>query len=159
MKRLLSILFVMALVVPNALARKSYVNMVATNVRGSYCNIYLSGDIPAGMSTEYFSYPLFSEHSVGEVLNLLAQKGFVVEQMNSTEHMDGSSVVINEVVILSRTSQNDDSGAPEIVSNDDSQDVHEVARYNLQGMQVTENDKGIQIIVYSNFTTKTIIVE
>jgi hypothetical protein len=34
-----------------------------------------------------------------------------------------------------------------------------VARYNLQGIPVKANEKGVQIIVYSNYTTKTIVVE
>ena len=38
-------------------------------------------------------------------------------------------------------------------------DVGEVARYNLSGRPCRPNDKGVQIIVYSDFTTKTIIVE
>ena len=35
----------------------------------------------------------------------------------------------------------------------------EKGRYNLQGLPISENEKGIQIIVYSNYTTKTIIKE
>ena len=37
--------------------------------------------------------------------------------------------------------------------------VEEVARYDLSGRPCTPNDKGIQIIVYSDYTTKAIIVE
>ena len=37
--------------------------------------------------------------------------------------------------------------------------VTEVARYNLQGLPVSEKEKGIQVIVYSNYTTKTVIVQ
>ena len=36
-------------------------------------------------------------------------------------------------------------------------DVDEVARYNLSGRPCRPNEKGVQIIVYSDFTTKTII--
>jgi hypothetical protein len=36
-------------------------------------------------------------------------------------------------------------------------DAVEVARYNLSGRPCTPSDKGVQIIVYSDFTTKTII--
>mgnify|MGYP003307038838 CR=1 FL=1 len=42
---------------------------------------------------------------------------------------------------------------------DDADDIREIARYNLQGIPVTPSDKGIQIIVYSNYTTKTVVVE
>ena len=44
-------------------------------------------------------------------------------------------------------------------SFDDDSKVYEVARYNLQGMPIKESEKGIQIVVYSNYTTKTIIKE
>lgn len=40
------------------------------------------------------------------------------------------------------------------ISNDDSE---EVARYNLSGRPCSPNEKGVQIIVYSNFTTRTVI--
>jgi hypothetical protein len=43
----------------------------------------------------------------------------------------------------------------ESYTNDD--DAVEVARYNLSGRPCTPSDKGVQIIVYSDFTTKTII--
>ena len=36
-------------------------------------------------------------------------------------------------------------------------DLDEVARYNLSGRPCRPNEKGVQIIVYSDFTTKTII--
>ena len=38
-------------------------------------------------------------------------------------------------------------------------EVEEVARYNLSGRPCKPYDKGVQIVVYSDFTTKTIIVE
>lgn len=58
-------------------------------------------------------------------------------------------------------SKNDSSNQSRIesVQSDDNEDAYEVARYNLQGVSVSEKDKGIQIIVYSNYTTKTIIAE
>jgi hypothetical protein len=36
-------------------------------------------------------------------------------------------------------------------------EVVEVARYNLSGRPCTPTDKGVQVIVYSDFTTKTVI--
>ena len=36
-------------------------------------------------------------------------------------------------------------------------DAKEVARYNLSGRPCLPNEKGVQIIVYSDFTTRTII--
>ena len=37
-------------------------------------------------------------------------------------------------------------------------EAEEVARYNLSGHPCNPNDKGVQIIVYTDYTTKTIIV-
>ena len=37
------------------------------------------------------------------------------------------------------------------------ENIEEVARYNLAGRTCSPNEKGVQIIVYSDFTTKTII--
>ena len=46
-------------------------------------------------------------------------------------------------------------------SNDTSEEVNdtseEVARYNLSGRPCSPSDKGVQIIVYSDFTTRTVI--
>jgi hypothetical protein len=40
-------------------------------------------------------------------------------------------------------------------SNDEAK---EVARYNLSGQPCSPSEKGVQIIVYSDFTTKTVIL-
>ena len=40
-----------------------------------------------------------------------------------------------------------------------SEEAEEVARYNLSGRPCAANEKGVQIIVYSDFTTKTVIIE
>lgn len=37
-------------------------------------------------------------------------------------------------------------------------EAEEVARYNLSGHPCSPNDKGVQIVVYSDYTTRTIIV-
>ena len=37
--------------------------------------------------------------------------------------------------------------------------AEEVARYNLSGRPCSPNEKGVQIVVYSDFTTQTIIVD
>ena len=44
-----------------------------------------------------------------------------------------------------------------IETNGNSNDVEEVARYNLSGRPCSPNEKGVQIIVYSDFTTRTVI--
>ena len=39
----------------------------------------------------------------------------------------------------------------------DNHDAEEVARYNLSGRPCSPNEKGVQIIVYSDFSTRTVI--
>ena len=43
--------------------------------------------------------------------------------------------------------------------NSTSDDAYEIARYNLSGRPCSPNDKGVQIIVYSDYTTQTTIIE
>ena len=62
------------------------------------------------------------------------------------------------LVIMSK-SGTPELGAIEEISTDDNTEAVEVARYNLQGIPVNENEKGVQIIVYSNYTTKTVVVQ
>ena len=38
-------------------------------------------------------------------------------------------------------------------------EAHEVARYNMAGQPCTATEKGVQIVVYSDFTAKTVVVE
>ena len=131
-----------------AWGQKSYVNVVADHIYSSiYQEIYLTGDVPMGIKTHYDSYGT-EAMTVGKVLNLLAKEGFVVEQMSCSAEC--------EVILLSRIAL-DPEAVPHVIADD--QEAVEVARYNLQGLPVNEDEKGVQIIVYSNFTTKTIIVE
>ena len=149
MKKLI-VLLVLALAVGlTAVAQRSYVNVVADHIYSSiYQEIYLTGDVPAGIKTHYDGYGS-EAMTVGKVLNLLAKEGFVVDQMSCSAEC--------EVIVLSRVALYPD--AIERVVADDGQEAVEVARYNLQGVPVDKNEKGIQIVVYSNYTTKTVIVE
>ena len=134
-----------------ALGQKSYVNVVADHIYSSvYQEIYLTGDVPVGIKTHYDSYGS-EAMTVGKVLNLLAKEGFVVDQMSCSAE--------GEVILLSRLDLYPDSDAIEHVTPDSDREAVEVARYNLQGLPVSKEEKGVQIIVYSNFTTRTIIVE
>ena len=154
MKKFLLLLFLMA-IGTGAYAQKSYVNVAATSVNenGYDTYIYITGDVPSGIGT-YYNYT--SSMNVGTILNLLSQKGYEVEFMSAANSGSSSSFYVN-YLLSKKTSSNEDN-AISIVHTDDGE-AYEVARYNLQGMQVNENTKGIQIIVYSNYTTKTVIVE
>lgn len=143
------------------LAQKSYVTIRASlstlscNFRDGnilYSNIYLTGDIPTDMSAEY-QHNLYynNDNPIGKILNILSARGYEVETMT----------VIGEssVVFLLSKKTNDSSSAKIAICSDINEEVTEIARYNLQGIPVKESEKGIQIIVYSNYTTKTIVVE
>ena len=148
MKRILICMVALLGCVAAAWGQKSYVNVVADHIYSSiYQEIYLTGDVPVGIKTHYDSYGS-EAMTVGKVLNLLAKEGFVVEQMSCSAEC--------EVILLSRLVL-DPEAVPHVTADD--QEAVEVARYNLQGLPVNEDEKGVQIIVYSNFTTKTIIVE
>lgn len=149
MRRLLIILVVLLCGVGAALGQKSYVNVVADHIYSSiYQEIYLTGDVPAGIKTHYDGYGS-SAMTIGALLNLLAEEGFSIEQM--------SCAAEGEVIILSRPSSSGTDQVPRILADD--QDAVEVARYNLQGLPVSRDEKGVQIVVYSNYTTRTVIVE
>lgn len=148
MKKLIVLLALALGVVHVASAQRSYVNVVAKNIYSSvYQELFLTGELPAGVKSHYDGYGS-EAMTVGEVLNLLSKEGFLVDQMSCTTE--------GEVIVLSRIALY--PGAIERVTADD-QEAVEVARYNLQGVPVDKDEKGIQIIVYSNYTTKTVIVE
>ena len=149
-KRLLLLALTLVCTVNAVLAQRSYVNVVADHIYSSiYQEIYVTGDLPAGIKAHYDSYGS-EAMTMGKLLNLLAKEGFTVEQMSCSAEC--------EVVLLSRASSSPEPGYVERVT-DDAEEAVEVARYNLQGLPVGKGEKGIQIIVYSNFTTRTIIVE
>ena len=149
-KRLVILAMALMGMVSAALAQRSYVNVVADHIYSSiYQEIYLTGDLPQGIKSHYDSYGS-EAMTMGKVLNLLAKEGFVVDQMSCSAEC--------EVVLMSRVALYPDPDSVERII-DDSQEAVEVARYNLQGLPVSKDEKGIQIIVYSNYTTRTVIVE
>ena len=150
MKRKISVFMFLLGIIFTALANKQY---VVINAEGSqnWWNIYLSGSIPSGMSSEY------SGASLGRIINELGANGFVVEQITSTVNAYHSQNGILETIILSKSSSNQSNAIEQI--NDDDTEAVEVARYNMQGLPVNENEKGVQIVVYSNFTAKVVIVQ
>ena len=147
MKKWISFLFLM-MVGLGAFAQKSYVNVICGSLFQSN-GTSLSGAVPKDMETFYKN----STYKFGDVLNMLGQRGFVVEDMSVATDNDELYIV----AILSKSNAVDPSAVQKV--KDDDAEVHEVARYNLQGMPVKETEKGIQIVVFSNFTTKTIIKE
>lgn len=141
MKRyLLFILFAVVSLVANA--QKSYLFVRADVAENTLYTVRLSGDIPASMQKKY------NNKEIGEIMNEISSLGFDMDYC-----FGGSSIYM----IFSKGSSNQSSAIQKIeVDNDD---VREIARYNLQGVPVSENEKGLQIIVYSNYTTKTVVVQ
>ena len=133
----------------NVFAQKSYVNVCYfinySNKEAITGITYLSGDIPSEIKKTY------EDTSIGTILNLLSEQGYEVEFMCT---VGGSSKGFN-YLLSKKTSSYNSVRSIEI----DDEEVTEIARYNLQGLPVKENEKGVQIIVYSNYTTKTIIVQ
>ncbi len=89
----------------------------------------------------------------------LVAAGFVIEQSNGYGYGSNNDAML---LVFARESSGgfDPAGISRVRPDDDADgEVREVARYNLQGIPVGKNEKGVQIIVYSNYTTKTVIVE
>ena len=136
-----------------SMAQKTYVNVVATDVNKNYHTMYLSGDIPSGIKTFYDAF--YDESRLGDIINRLASHGFVVEQMSCSQNES----TIREIVLLSKNSSPTPTKAQENIVTEQEGEAVEVARFNLQGIPVKAHEKGVQIIVYSNYTTRTVIVE
>ena len=68
---------------------------------------------------------------------------------------------MREVILLSKNATSTPTQVREAptVERNGKGEIKEVARYNLQGMPVQPHEKGVQIVVYSNYTTRTVIVE
>ena len=132
-------------------AQKSYVNMVSYHTSSEITKpyIYLTGNIPAGMDVTSSGY------TTGDVLNMLADEGFIVEQHSMS--CSGTTSGFYQIYLLSKSSSSPTNSVHSIQK--DGEDIVEIARYNLQGIPVNENERGVQIIVYSNYTTKTVIVQ
>ena len=153
------ILFLLLLVASvSSYAQKSYINLYATQLSDqNYQYCYLTGDIPEGISS-------YIADKVGNILNLLAQEGYEVEFMSSsatTSNYSSVGTMVNYLLSKKTSSTNPDDPGIITYQRDITVDTeaYEVARYNLQGLPVNKEEKGVQIVVYSNYTTKTIIVE
>lgn len=169
MKRIFVFFLILFFANINVIAKKSYVTVYCyTNSRVNTTGdpyIYLSGDIPTTMKSEYsakdLGYGLYTYvyNWMGHVANLLSDNGYTCEQMNTVSYSTNNSSLIT-IFLFSKDSS--DSTSPSYIQRtreENDSDIYEVARYNLQGLPISEREKGIQIIVYSNYTTKTVIKE
>lgn len=140
MKKFLLLLFLAMPLI--SFAQKSRIFLWFDN-SGSSPTLYVSGAITT-------SYSSVKKKELGKYLNLYSEKGYDVEQMTTDESY-------GVYIIMAKG-----SSAPtevQTIKRDEDSEVYEVARYNLQGLPVKKHEKGVQIVVFSNYTTKTIIVE
>ena len=149
-KILLFLLLLGASVCANA--QKSYINVCVTNIDNTsvqFC--HMTGDIPDGINHNPSMF-------IGDLLNMLSQYGYEVELMSFST---GNSTLAANYLLSKKSSTDPDN--PDIVTYQrdiaDDTEAYEVARYNLQGLPINKDEKGVQIVVYSNYTTKTVIVE
>ena len=159
MKKILLFLF---LAMPlMGFAQKSYVHIVLeydyvnfTEFESSDYgnNIYLTGDIPSGVKDRYQKD--IDDMTIGKLMSLLGEKGYELEK--AFTYYDSTHK--GEIIIMSKNGSSSYSKIQNIKIEDEGE-PYEVARYNLQGIPVKANEKGVQIIVFSNYTTKTVVVE
>lgn len=155
MKKILVLLFLVALGT-GVYAQKSYISIDAWSTSRLYPNQFrLTGDVPSSFKSSYEA----DEITIGELLNQLSQIGYHVEFVSPSGASYGGTNFHTGMVYLLSNNSSTPSHIIQVEKADDDSEVHEVARYNLQGMPIGKNEKGIQIVVYSNYTTKTIIVE
>lgn len=157
MKKIFLFSLVLSLICINANAKK-YLTITAISSGNA---AILSGQIPEGMQSFYYGaqynkdgYESTTIYWIGELLNELAQKGYIVEQM--TAGQDNADLHITYLLSCDDSPHNMQSISKQTTDNSK---VTEVARYNLQGKPVSAEEKGLQVIVFSNYTTKTVIVE
>lgn len=124
------------------LAQKSYVVVSRTGSSSTK----ITGDVPSDMYSS-------TDDTPAVVINKLAQRGYIVESVSMTSN----EKYLITLYLLSKNLSNTNNSIQQVRADDE--EIHEVARYNLQGMAIPPTEKGIQIIVYSNYTTKTVIVE
>ncbi len=156
-KILLFLFFAMPLM---GFAQKSYVHIVVSYGSSSLMllesdasghTIYLTGDIPSGVRDRYTGS---DDMTIGKLMSLLGEKGYELEKA----FLYYDSAYRGEIIIMSKSGSSSYSKIQNIKIEDEGE-PYEVARYNLQGIPVKANEKGVQIIVFSNYTTKTVVVE
>ena len=124
-----------------------YINMNATDSK--WVSARVSGDIPASMKDYYTA--TYDRLSDGELINMLANEGFTIDKIAAMGET-------NCVVIMSKNSSGD-SGIITQSADEHAMNVVEIARYDLQGRLVDDDCPGLQIIVYSDYSAKTVVVK
>ena len=132
-------------------AQRSYVSLyINMNYADSkWVSARVSGDIPASMKDYYAA--TYDRLSDGELINMLANEGFMIDKIAAM----GETTC---VVIMSKNSSSD-SGIITKSADEQSTNAVEIARYDLQGRLVDDDSPGLQIVVYSDYSAKTVVVK
>lgn len=140
-----------AFVLFTATAQRSYVSLyINMNAADSkWVSARVSGDIPASMKDYYAA--TYDRLSDGELINMLANEGFTIDKIAAMGET-------NFVVIMSKNSSSD-SGIITKSTDEQVTNAVEIARYDLQGRLVDNDCPGLQIVVYSDYSAKTVVVK
>ena len=103
--------WVLMMVGVGAFAQKSYVNVIGRPMYASNRGTSLSGAVPKDMEKFYDNY----QYEFGDVLNMLGQRGFVVEDMSVATDKDG---ILFEVAIMSKSNAVDPSAVQKVKEDD-----------------------------------------
>ena len=124
-----------------------YINMNAADSK--WVSARVSGDIPASMKDYYAA--TYDRLSDGQLINMLANEGFMIDKIAAMSET-------NCVVIMSKNSSGD-SGIITKSADEQVTNAVEIARYDLQGRLVDDDSPGLQIVVYSDYSAKTVVVK
>lgn len=140
-----------ALALLTATAQRSYVSLYI-NMNGAdsrWVSARVSGDVPASMKNYYAA--TYDRLTDGDLINMLSAEGFSIDRIAAMGET-------NCIIIMSK--MGGDSGIITQAADSNSEgNGTEIARYDLQGRLVDENCPGLQIVVYSDYSAKTIIVK
>lgn len=99
---------------------------------------------------------------IGDLLTTLSQNGYDAEYITNCSYTISTNYEYGGKIFILLSKPYNSANAVKslkVEANSKDSDAVEIARYNLQGETISKNDKGIQIIVYSDYTTKTVLVE
>lgn len=128
--------------------QKSYIKIFAERRSGADI-MYLYGDLPAYIKNKY---EIEDNKRLENIINELSKKGYQVEHfISEINNLGILSVILSKI--------KSDITSVRNTNTNDNNIVIEKARYNLNGVPINKNEKGIQIVVYSDYSTKIINVK
>ena len=114
-------------------------------------NKFNDKDEQGNQKTYWFNVTTFNQRHFGIAQYLTKGKPIIVVGDYSDrlyQNREGNCDIARDIMANAIYFNSDGNG---------NNNVEEVARYNLSGVPCSPNDKGIQIIVFSDFTTRTVI--